>query len=156
MWYLYRIWVNVSGCFHKILPNAKRAYVTFRNFTPELQKFTQINLPYLWHFATLHHHQNLQNNKINWPCWRWSYHDDDNPKGVSCHVIAFDSKGEQAAWATGIVATTLAAARRLALLSAIQLSLMLIIQPGWKSGLPKCCTRAGAVSWPSTVRRGFW
>ena len=32
-------------------------------------------------------------------------------------MIAFDSKGEQAAWATGIVATTLAAARRLALLS---------------------------------------
>jgi len=33
-------------------------------------------------------------------------------EGVSCHVIAFDSKGDQAAWATGVVATTLAAARR--------------------------------------------
>lgn len=33
-------------------------------------------------------------------------------EGVTCHVIAFDSKGEQAAWATGVVATTLTAARR--------------------------------------------
>jgi len=32
--------------------------------------------------------------------------------GVSCHVIAFDSKSDQAAWATGVVATTLNAARR--------------------------------------------
>ena len=44
--------LNVSDCSHEILPNA---YVTFRNFTPDLQKFTQINLSYLWHFATLHH-----------------------------------------------------------------------------------------------------
>ena len=44
--------LNVSDCYHEILPNA---YVKFRNFTPDLQKFTQIKLSYLWHFATLHH-----------------------------------------------------------------------------------------------------
>ena len=27
------------GCFHKVLPNVKSAYVTFQNFTPDLQKF---------------------------------------------------------------------------------------------------------------------
>jgi len=32
--------------------------------------------------------------------------------GVSCHVIAFDTKSDQAAWATGVVASTLNAARR--------------------------------------------
>ena len=26
-----------------------------KNFTPDLQKFTQINLSYLWYFTTLHH-----------------------------------------------------------------------------------------------------
>ena len=33
-------------------------------------------------------------------------------EGVTCNVIAFDSKSDQAAWATGVVTTTLAAARR--------------------------------------------
>ena len=32
--------------------------------------------------------------------------------GVSCHVIAVDNKSEQAAWATGLVSSSLAAARR--------------------------------------------
>lgn len=32
--------------------------------------------------------------------------------GVTCHVIAVDTKSDQAAWATGVVSTTLAAARR--------------------------------------------
>ena len=27
------------GCFHKVLPNVKSAYVTFQKFTPDLQKF---------------------------------------------------------------------------------------------------------------------
>ena len=27
------------GCFHKVLPNVKSAYVTLQNFTPDLQKF---------------------------------------------------------------------------------------------------------------------
>ena len=31
---------------------------------------------------------------------------------MTCNVIAFDSKSEQAAWATGTVTSTLAAARR--------------------------------------------
>ena len=31
---------------------------------------------------------------------------------MTCNVIAFDSKSDQAAWATGVVTTTLAAARR--------------------------------------------
>ncbi|XP_023346300.1 alpha-1-syntrophin [Eurytemora carolleeae] len=33
-------------------------------------------------------------------------------EGVSCHVISLDNKSDQAAWATRIVASTLAAARR--------------------------------------------
>ena len=32
--------------------------------------------------------------------------------GVTCHVIAVDSKSEQAAWATSLVSSALAAARR--------------------------------------------
>ena len=38
-------WLNVQvsgvkmGCFHKVLPNVKSAYVTLQNFTPDLQKF---------------------------------------------------------------------------------------------------------------------
>ena len=27
------------GCFHKVLPDVKSAYVTLQNFTPDLQKF---------------------------------------------------------------------------------------------------------------------
>jgi len=33
-------------------------------------------------------------------------------EGVSCHVVALDTKAEQAAWATGVVSATLQAARR--------------------------------------------
>ena len=31
---------------------------------------------------------------------------------MSCHVVALDTKAEQAAWATGVVSATLQAARR--------------------------------------------
>ena len=42
------------GRFHKALPKVKSAYVTLQVFTPDLHKiYTDIYLPYLWHFATL-------------------------------------------------------------------------------------------------------
>ena len=44
---------NETGCFHKVIPNVRSAYVTLQDFTPDFQKITQIYLPYLWHNATL-------------------------------------------------------------------------------------------------------
>ena len=42
------------GRFHKALPKVKSAYMLLSKILPQTStKFTQIYLPYLWHYATL-------------------------------------------------------------------------------------------------------
>ena len=64
MEYLHRIWAKCTGVwgnitplkravFTKLYPTSKARMLLSKNLPQTSKKFTQINLPYLWHFATL-------------------------------------------------------------------------------------------------------
>ena len=64
MEYLHRIWAKCTGVwgnitplkravFTKLYPTSKARMLLSKKLPQTSKKFTQINLPYLWHFATL-------------------------------------------------------------------------------------------------------
>ena len=70
----FRIWAKCTGVWGKITPTKLAVFIKFyptsearmlhSKILPQTsKKFTQIYLPCLWHFATLHHHLSV------WEAW---------------------------------------------------------------------------------------